>query len=987
MNSFNNLEKRISQLGNHLQKFIYTIKELKDKFIHDLDTSGKLMQIHLWHSSFSVTDDMKIIISLTTDQKRNVENLSCYYSIQYLYMVLRNIDLLTLGIASSGTQTDIYHQFLTQFSDDYQKLSRAYIENLITIYLDNKEAPDFFICSVGNCIDQDDIDLGIITKDSDNVEIINSVLQKVTQNMLVYGTPLHLYLSEHVGKHDYITTITEYNDLLNEQIQNVVIISEILNAEKILGSDELFKQFRKKVIDKYFYHPNKNIRFHERFLRGILGEARTWLITPPQTDAISPKADALRMLKAMLYAKKTILKINSVNPWDTIKELSTREPHLCSHYELLSKALSFLETIKFLMQLYIVQEETFRLEDLNPNQLNFIAEHMGYKPIGTVSSWDQLIIDYYRYVREVRRICDFLMDDIKKHLKSISILIKMLDAEYIKKPGEKEQRALVLNFINNLRFYLGTKFWEDVLNQMEENPGIVDEFIHGFEMMDNEEKNNVISRYVGWAHFTLISPMHFVTLIGKRQVNEIGDTIFHRISQALLAFAEKQPNTMDRLCRIYSHYPQLIHEFMQLLPESSFEYFDRILNQPVVNERFSKYRHQLLELCNIHKWSGQYFHRFFHWVIENNPQYLNAITDRLELSKISSGLLARVDVLPDYKDKKNALGDYYDLEFLRIGIGTMHGVELKVTNHEFTEFCDNYMRTLFNICCEEVEKENESDIPNMDHFAVLAAGGHARRQAYDDDYDIIAILATEDQDSLKFATKIMVRMNREILNRGLLAHYRLGEIIGGFVNTVPQIREYFNANDEESFIDLSQLLGARIIIGDSDAEKSIFEHILKPYIFDCRKDYIDKMIDEIYTREKINKERSEGTVSLKEVRGGLRDIEAIALILKAYQGHKVGLSEAYFEEIKPNFNKISNELDVLTESLYFLRTIRNLYRLMVSAEEKIQDHYLERLGVVFGQSNHPEWRTSEAIKDQIQLTLQQSTMACDEVIKYVRSKI
>jgi hypothetical protein len=987
MDSYSNLEKRVSLLGNHLQKFIFTIRRLKDNFIQDLDNSGKLMQIDLWHSSFSVIDDMNMVVNLSHDREKNIENLSCYYSIQYLYMFLRNIDILTLGIVSGDSQTDVYHQFLIQFSKEYKDLSNAYLENLIKLYLNGKKTPDYFICTVGTNIDQDDIDLGIITENTNNVEIINSVLKHITQHMLVYATPLHLYLSEHVGKEDYTSTITEYDDLLKKQIQNVVIISEILNAEKILGSDKLFNQFKRKITDKYYYNSDKDIRFHEGFLRGILGEARTWLITPPQTDAISPKTDALRMLKAILYAKKTIFKVNSVNPWEIIKELSDHEPHLCSHYELLFKALSFLEMVKFLMQLYIIQEETFRLEDLDPSQLNLIAEHMGYKPIGTVNSWDQLIIDYYRYVREVRKICDFFMDDIKKHLKSISVIIKLLNSDHPKKVPDSKEQSLVFNFIDKVRFYTGTKYWEDVLNLMEENPDIVDEFIRGFKNLDEEDRDTTIKRYIRWAQFTLISLMHFVTLIGKQQTDEIGDTLFLRMSKALLEFAEKQTNTMERLCRIYSHYPQLIHEFMQLIPEVYFEYFDRIFNQHIINERFTEYRHQLKELCNIHRWSGQYFHRFFYWIINNHPEYLTVITERSELSKISSGLLAEVDVYPDYNDKKKILGDYYDLEFLRIGIGTMHGVELKVTNYEFTEFCDNYMKSLFKICSEEIMREFKDSIPSLDNFAILAAGGHARRQAYDDDYDIISITASDDQNYLKYTTKIMVRINRELLNRGLLAHYRLGEILGGFVNTIPQIRDYLESNDNESFIDLSQLLGARIIIGNSDVEKIISEKILKPCIFDRKKEYIEKMIEEIYTREKINKERTEGTIGLKEARGGLRDIEAMALILKAYQGHKVGLSETYFEEVKPAFHKISSELDVLTESLYFLRTIRNLYRLMVSAEEKIQEHYLDRLAFVFSQSNHPEWQTPESIRDQIQLTLQNSTQACDAIINYIKSKI
>jgi hypothetical protein len=60
---------------------------------------------------------------------------------------------------------------------------------------------------------------------------------------------------------------------------------------------------------------------------------------------------------------------------------------------------------------------------------------------------------------------------------------------------------------------------------------------------------------------------------------------------------------------------------------------------------------------------------------------------------------------------------------------------------------------------------------------------------------------------------------------------------------------------------------------------------------------------------------------------------------------------------------------------------------MVSAEEKIQEHYLDRLGLVFGQNNHPEWQTPEAIRDHVNFTLQNSAKACDGIINYINSKL
>ena len=333
-----------------------------------------------------------------------------------------------------------------------------------------------------------------------------------------------------------------------------------------------------------------------------------------------------------------------------------------------------------------------------------------------------------------------------------------------------------------------------------------------------------------------------------------------------------------------------------------------------------------------------------------------------------------MDVHREGSEKKKVLGAFYDLEFLRVGIGTMHGVDLMTTNHEFTEFCDRYLKSLLEICSEEIEQEINGPVPGPDNFAVLAAGGHARRQAYDDDYDLIAIITTEDPDILYQATKIMTRVNREVLNRGMLPHYRLGEILGSFVNPISRITEYLESDKEENFIDLSQLLGARILAGSSEMEEAIEQNILKPFIYDQKEVYCQRMIQEIRNREKLYREKEAGVINLKEAPGGLRDIEAIALMLKAQTKINAPLSETYFEIVKPGFSVISGELDILSESVYLLRTIRNLYRLMVSAEDKIQEHYLGRLGAVFGQSQHPEWSNPQAIMERIQHSLKRSAV-------------
>ena len=497
----------------------------------------------------------------------------------------------------------------------------------------------------------------------------------------------------------------------------------------------------------------------------------------------------------------------------------------------------------------------------------------------------------------------------------------------------------------------------------------------------------MIGAYVDWVQHSLITIARLITIIGKHQRNITGDTLFRKMCQTFLIRMLTLPYTTDRLCRVYSKYPEYIHDFLQILPDEFFKYIDQILETPVINERLQKFQIQLKELCNIHRWSGQYFHRFFSRVIAGHPEYLRSLTNTSRLSKIASGLLAMVDVAHDPGTKKKILGDYYDLEFLRVGIGSIRGSELQTTNREFTLFCDNYIKELYDICTEEAESEENHVLLSKDRLAILAAGGHGRRQAYDDDYDLIAMIDDDDPHILTHTTQIIVRMNREILKRGLLPHYRLGEILGGFVNPVSQITGYLSKNEEENFIDLSQLLGSRMIIGNEDMRCVINDRIIEPFIFKRKAQYIRRMIDEIYHRQKTISGWIDGMCSLKETRGGLRDIEAIALMLKAELRLNIPVSEDFFTEITPDLRQFSAEFRDLTSALIFLRTVRNLYRLIVSAEDKIQKEYLQGLVNIFSQKSDSGLDSTEAIIAHLEETLAISSQACDKLISFLEERI
>jgi len=625
--------------------------------------------------------------------------------------------------------------------------------------------------------------------------------------------------------------------------------------------------------------------------------------------------------------------------------------------------------------------DSFRPNDIDKNQLAMIAQKMGYSPIGTVNAWNQLIIDYYRYVKEIRKICDFLINDISNHLSQITLFTKVLDFRSIK----KFNRNLSVDFIKNAKFFEGTKYWEDLLSRLENNKIILGQLVQGFQSLSPSERNNLINEYAKWTKYSPTTLIRFITIIGKNQQIPDSQILFKDLNLVFLKLFKEMPYIAERIYRIFTLYPKIIHEYLQFFPESQYQHFDELLKYPLVDDRLKEYQIQLKELFKIHKWSSLYFHRFFYRIILNHPEYLTSLTNTQQLSKIASGLLAMVSNYPNVEQQKKILGDYYDLDFLRVGIGTINGVKLDVTNREFTEFCDNYIQKLFDICTEEVEDESETEPPNTDTFAILAAGGHARGQAYDDDYDLIAIVDTDDENVVRHATRVITKMNREIVKRGVLPHYRLGEILGGFVVPISKIVDYLDSETEESFIDLSQLLGARIVVGSNVMREVINDKILNPLIFNKKSYYIQRMITEINSRQSTAKKCDNETCNLKETKGGLRDIEAIALILKAYFGISTLLSHNFFRKIKPKLPHINTELDMISESLYFLRTIRNLYRITIAAEDDLQSIYFSSLAdIYFGieLKNGPD-----LLRDKIQAALNNSAKACNGIIKNLKKEL
>jgi hypothetical protein len=202
-----------------------------------------------------------------------------------------------------------------------------------------------------------------LTREAELSKSFGLAISKLNKQMLVHSTRLHFHLAEMMGMDRYYSTVQEFWDYLSNNTHDFVFITEILGAAKIIGSDELFNDFKREIICKYFYNPYGNNKYHEAYIRGILGELHSLLLRKPKKDYLNPKLDSIRMLKGFVYVAKSIWSLEEVNAWDIVEKLVLLESEDRELYIQLAEALSSVEIFRYIYQLFVVQEEDITLDE------------------------------------------------------------------------------------------------------------------------------------------------------------------------------------------------------------------------------------------------------------------------------------------------------------------------------------------------------------------------------------------------------------------------------------------------------------------------------------------------------------------------------------------------------------------------------------------------------------------------------------------------
>jgi len=955
LSDFNRLKTRIGKLGNHHRKYTHFIAKYKDLLSERLEESGAIDEVHFWAAAPDLAQEMDVVCEMGHDEKERLDFLGCFFAFQLLNLNTRAVDVLRLGLASETDRYEVYRDFMLLTGRDLRRLTSAYMGKLLEIFLAQEDPLDFVICGVGTRADQDDLDLGIIDSDPDRRDTLNHTIASLQREMLRRAIPLHLHLSEHVGERSFSASVDEYGALLDGAIRDFIIITELLGARPIIGNRSLFADFTSRVTDRYYYDPGQDNRYHEGYLRGMMGEINDLLLRKMPDDSVHPKRDALRIIKGLLSARKTVLGIKEVNAWRILEELMARDPEHMQIYGELEDALSFIEVFRFLYQLLEVQEEKILLQEKGSRaQLEEVAALMGYRNVGVVRSYEHLLIHYHEHVQTVRKVARILVDDLRDHLERISVFAEYLGGRDTNAEGEKKENNIAVEFVETLRFFRGTRFWDDVMSPMRKNRELVIEFVDDFMSLRDGDRAKLVRRYAKWSDSTIKVVMQLLILLHEQRSHENARTLHRELSTALLDRLKTSTDVIPRVTALFDHYPKLLNDFLTGLSETDRDRFTRIFENTVWDTEVESLRKDLFHFCSLHCTSSHYFRRFLQRTVDRYPKCIRHLRKTEMLELIAKGFFARFETFPTFDRKRKELGSYYDLEFLRIGLECREGLPIEQVNAEFTEFVDNYLESLFDVCKQEVSTHTSERIRTRDLLAIYAAGGHGRKLAFDDDYDLVILLNSDDPRIRDYCGRIMTLMNSEIIKRGTMPQYRFAERFGHYVTTFSELKRLFDTPDDVAFIDMSQLLGARKIVGSKKNEAELYRQIIRPHILDNETYFTSRMADEIRSRHLAVDQGIISTLNIKETKGGLRDIELMLMILMARAGFWLPVTWDLQQHLVTRFEHRTEDLEVMFAAFRHLKHIRDIYHLTVAAEDDILPEEMGHLAWVQGYSDGPD---------------------------------
>ena len=504
-------------------------------------------------------------------------------------------------------------------------------------------------------------------------------------------------------------------------------------------------------------------------------------------------------------------------------------------------------------------------------------------------------------------------------------------------------------------------FWEDIIGICIDQPAALERWARDVARLRGRQLRGTIGRYARFLQEDVSRFFELLLLLqsGPPTHRAIAQLLF---DEALLLYREDE-SLLSRFTDLFHAFPALVARFVEREDPEATARLVALFRRHWAQRRYRKAGVRLLSLLNLYHFSSNYSKRHSTRVLARYPAAITFLDDFDELERIGASTMGEALGQPTPAARRQRLGDFYDLEFCRLSLMTLSGVDARRVGREFRRSSERYVAALFETCVEEVAYAMGRPLPR-DHegFALFATGGNAREDPYDVDYDMFAVMIEDQPERRRFYNRVLARLTRALTERGIVPHNRFTDRFGAYIATIDELRHFFARGERDAFIEKTELLGSRLAAGDPAVDALLDERVVAPYVFDDGR-YAKEILAEIEARRGA---RDVSEMEVKEAPGGLRDAHLFLSILKARVRVRAPESAHLYQVLRAQLPIIAPTLVEMERTTAFLKRVRDVYRLTVVSEDALEPAYFGIVALFMGYGDHPQGVADELLKDYLQ---------------------
>jgi hypothetical protein len=946
LESYEDLVAGLGTLSNHFKKYLRFVEKSSFFLRQRLDDCGMTGKVHLWRKAHNYRREMQFVASVAQNQKEIRVFLGTYFTLQVLQLHFLNIDWLRRETVPGPERSRLYHNILTRFRFQLRNLVSCYLSSLFEVFSGEFPSEGIAFCNVGMILDQDDLDVGIFIAENLDQKTWNRVTSQVSNEFLKYSTKMHFYLAEFVAPGSFLITLKDFKNYLDRGINNFVLVTELLVTEFLFGDSNLLRRLESEIIDKFYYEKG-NRRLHEGYIRGMMGEIQELLRFDSSSTWISPKNQGLRLIHSLMNVMKTIHGFYEHGYREAIDNLQQKDIQNADRYRRLHRIFDDIEMFFYVYQLVVSVDDIFDCNDETTlANLDIVAKTMGISSFGIVRPGIRLMTTYYEHMEELCRIGREFQRQIDDHLKRITVFNSVLNDDLPTGYPVKWTDNKALNAIKLFRIYSGLVYWDDILGILGDEDGKALKILFdSMESLEKSKRNHTFNRLLKLLSFDMDSIVMVGVLLSRHIRTSRLESYSIQLRKWLNQQLEKNSRQLLRFINLTSTHPSILAEYLLTLSNPQLLTLIKLAKSLDQSEFIdTNYLDKFIVLCELIAFSSNNYLRMYSRVAKHRPEIVNHINDISILDGISIQLWSELSDVQTPDALKKRLAVYYEFSFCLCGLLAInHPGNIKLLYETYHSFFRRYFRWLYRACQWAVDQEGEFNYFYRERdeddqpLALFCVGGYAREEAFENDIDLIVVSWDSDPEFIRYASRIINEINRELSKQGVIPHFRYADFFDSFIVPIDKLSKFFSKERETDFIEYSQLLGSRLLVGGHTLELEI-TRLLDKFLFTDPSRFIRNLLTELEERnayQNASKSDRSRSISVKEDAGALRDIQIIVTACQAYVGIQEPVMWKVLQCLSAQLRELENEFNVLGRAYRFMRFFKDTYALSLAGVDDI----------------------------------------------------